>query len=150
MSYAAGEALILSKLREMAQFNENNSGLQGEGWRLLATGKSRYYAVLRPGAFTNEYDGVGRTHVTTQWRTVIELWLQWTNTSVTTTDLQNLMDNTIRHLERFPFLDDDETMYAEPSSGGEMQERQRIENGPLWAVWEVYCDWQEERNIDPA
>lgn len=150
MSYATGEGLILKKLRLMPEFGASNSGRQGEGWRLLSTGNSTYYAVLRPGAFTSDYDSLGRLHVVTQWRTVIELWLRWTNESMTTETLQTLMDSVIEHLEKHPFLDDDHRLEAMPSGGGEMQERQRETGGPLWAVWEVFIDWQEERDIDPV
>lgn len=150
MSYPHGEKLIFDLLLDMPQFTRKNAGRQLGGWRLLSSGNSMYYAVLRPGKFLPDYDGFGRSHVVTSYRTVVELWETWTSSSETSETLESVMDAVVAHLERYPRLGDPESIaWAAPTGGGEMQERQ-LQDGSKWAVWELFIDWQSERDIDPA
>lgn len=151
MSYRHGAGLILDLLTDMPEFSDQNAGRQFEGWRLLATGNSTYYAVIRPGAWTNEVDGMEHSHAVTQRRAVIELWELWNAESETTAVLEDLADAVLEHLERYPRLGDPANIAeAYITGGGDMEERILTGNGSRWAVWEIYCDWQDERDIDPA
>lgn len=148
--YQYGEERLLDLLLDMPEFSRKNAGRQLAGWRLLSSGNSTYYAVLRPGAFANDYDGMGRSHVVSTYRTVIELWEAWTSASETTAVLEGVTDAVIAHIERYPRLGDPARIaWAVPVGGSEMQERE-MSNGSLWAVWEVNVDWETERNIEPA
>lgn len=151
MSYRHGAGLVLDLLLEMPEFSESNAGRQFEGWRLLTSGNSNYYAVLRPGLFSNDYDAFGHSHVTTQRRVVVELWELWNAESETTAVLEDLTDAVVEHLERYPRLGDPANIAEAYITGGnDMEERVLTGQGSRWAVWEIYCDWQDERDIDPA
>ncbi len=147
MSYGDGEALILARIRLMAQFDPQNSSRAK--WGILNSGAAAQYAILRAAPFTNDYDGLGHGHVRTSWRTVVELWQRWVDDGPTAVALQTLAQATLEHLERYPSLAG-EGLLAWVSGGGEMQQRWLKEGGPVWAVWEVYIDWQEERFISVA
>jgi hypothetical protein len=144
MSYATGEALILTLLRRMEGFDDQNSSRQR--WKVLNSGASDHYAIVRPGPFTNEPEALGET-MSTSWRTVIELWQRWLDDGETTIALQNLMQGVLEHFDGYPRLGDTtgSVVMGYISGGGEMQERWLTQAGPSWAVWEVYVDWQEER-----
>ena len=144
MSYANGEALILGLLRGMDEFDALNSSRQR--WKVLNSGASDHYAIVRPGPFSNEPAALGQT-ASTSWRTVIEVWQRWLDDGETTIALQELTQAVIEHFDGYPTLADTtgSVVMGYVSGGGEMQERWQTQNGPSWAVWEVYVDWQEER-----
>ena len=144
MTYAAGEALVLALLRGMSEFDTANSSRQK--WKVLNSGASDHYAIVRPGPFSNEPSGLGET-ASTDWRTVIEVWQRWLDDGETTIALQELVQAVIERFDDYPTLNDTtgSVVMGYVSGGGEMQERWLTQNGPSWAVWEVYVDWKEER-----
>lgn len=149
MSYTHGQGLILELLLEMDEFTTLNAGIQRRGWRLFPTGNSPYYAILRRGPSSFDYDSLGRGSVQISHRTVIELWQQWVNVTETTELIDDLADAIVEHLEQYPTLgDDDNISVAFPAGTSDTQ--WIIPEGqtePAWARLEVYVDWQEERII---
>lgn len=147
MSYWAGEARLAELIQGAAGFDRRNV-TRGD-WKPLNSGKSDHYAVLKAGPFTNTADAIGNGAAVTTWRTVIEVWQRWIDDSPTVQSLQVHVQTIIEHLERYPSLGT-AGVYAWVSGGGDMQQRWLKDGGPMWAVWEVYVDWQEERFIDGA
>ena len=146
MSYGDGEALILARIRAMAQFDAANSSRAK--WGILNSGASDHYAILRAALFTNDYDGLGHGHVRTSWRTVVELWQRYKDDGTSATDLQELMQDTIEYVEQDPdFGGTEGLIYGYPAGGGEMLEVWNRDGGPSWLKWELYIDWQEEREF---
>lgn len=146
MSYSDGEQAILEQLREMRAFDRHNSS-RGD-WKPLNSGASACYAVLRAGEFTVESAALNGASLIV-WRTVIEVWQRWKDDAPTVMALEELVSDTIWHLERYATLGG-EALMARVSGGSEMQQRWREQGGPAWAVQEVYLDWQEERFYDTA
>ncbi len=147
MSYPDGEAAILALLQSMPEFDRRNTARAD--WKPLNSGASDHYAILKAGAFVNAPESLGGGSSVTTWRTVVELWQRWVDDGPTAVALQTLAQATLEHLERYPSLAG-EGLLAWVSGGGEMQQRWLKEGGPVWAVWEVYIDWQEERFISVA
>lgn len=141
MSYAAGEERIAELLRAMRQFDRANVG-RGD-WKPLNSGASDHYAILKPGAWTNSADGLNGEALT-EYRTIIELWQRWVDDSPTVQALEALTQAVVEHLERYPSLDE-MCLMARVAGGSDVQQRWLKEGGPVWAVQEVYLDWQEER-----
>lgn len=141
MSYSDGETAVLRLLQEMREYSRANSS-RGD-WKPLNSGASDHYAVLRPGAFNNAADGLSGEALTT-YRTVIEVWQRWKDDGPTIVALEAHVSAVMEHLERYPSLAGAALMAA-VAGGGEMTRRWVTEGGPLWAVQEVYIDWQEER-----
>lgn len=146
MSYSDGEAKALTLIQAMPQFGRANA-TRGD-WKPLNSGASDHYVVLRPGAFAVVNEGLGGESVR-QWRTVVEVWQRWKDDSPTLLALETLVSQVVDHLERYPSLGGT-TLMAAVTGGSEMQRRWLTEGGPLWAVQEVYIDWQEERFYEPA
>lgn len=146
MSYPTGEAALLAILQAMPQFTRANA-TRGD-WKPLNSGASDHYAVLKPGAFSNLADGLSGETVTT-YRVVVEVWQRWVDDSPTLVALETLVGAVVGHVERYPTLAGAGLM-ATVAGGGEMQQRWLREGGPMWAVQEVYVDWQEERFYESA
>ena len=147
MSYSTGEAALLAIIQAMPQFARLNA--VRADWKPLNSGASGHYAVLKPGIFANAPQTLGDGATATQWRTIVEIWQRWVDDGPTVIALEELVQDVIEQVERYPSLDGTALM-AWVAGGGEMQQRWLKEGGPMWAVWEVYVDWQEERYPDIA
>ena len=55
-NYSAGEALILKTIQATTSFSANNTSRAN--WKILNSGKSRQYVVLRAGAFERSQLGL--------------------------------------------------------------------------------------------
>ncbi len=73
MSYASGEAAVLSILRLHADYNDKNTS-RGN-WKILDSGAAAHYAVLRMGAATNEAHTT--TSAMTTWATEIMVYRRY-------------------------------------------------------------------------
>ena len=146
MSYVTGEAAVAALLEQATAFNRHNVS-RGD-WKPLNSGASDHYAVLRPGEFSNVADGLSGEALTT-YRTIIEVWQRWKDDAPTVAALSGYVAAVVDRLERYPSLDG-ACLMARVGGGGEMSRRWLTEGGPLWAVQEVYCDWQEERFYSSA
>lgn len=144
MSYVAGETQVVALLQAMPQFGRAN--VARADWKALNSGASDHYAIAKPGPWTNSADGLNGEALT-EYRTVIELWQRWVDDSPTVQALEALTQAVVEHLERYPSLAGASLM-AGIAGGSEVQQRWLKEGGPLWAVQEVYLDWQEERFYD--
>lgn len=147
MSYLTGEAALLALIQAMPEFDRRNAARAD--WKPLSSGASDHYAVLKPGLFTNAQESIGAEATVTTWRTIVEVWQRWVDDGPTAIALQELAQRVIEHLEGYPSLGG-AALLAWVAGGGEMQQRWTKEGGPMWAVWEVYVDWQEERFISVA
>lgn len=147
MSYADGEAKVLTLLQGMDDFDRRNSA-RGN-WKPLNSGASDHYAIVKPGPFAVAPETLGGGTSVTTWRTLVEVWQRWVDDGPTVVALEALVGAVIAHLERYPSLDG-AALFAWVAGGGEMQQRWLKEGGPMWAVQEVYVDWQEERFVAVA
>lgn len=145
MSYPAGEALILTALREKSGYAENNTN-RGN-WQVLNSGKSAYYVVLRMGPATNEQHAMSAA--LTVWRTQLMVYQRYKDDGTTAVNLQARMQEIIEHMEQYAQLSDttDTVVDAQIVNISEMQEIQMNELGPVYLLSIIDMDWQEVRNI---
>ena len=145
MGYPDGEAALLALIKAHAGYDGRNASRQD--WKVLKSGASDHYAVLRPGPYTNADNGFGLALRT--WRTVIECWRPYRNDEKPQ-DLQTDVMVLIEYLETYPRINSTAGVYeANITGGGDMVEV-TLENGSLWARWDIYYDWQEEKVISYA
>jgi hypothetical protein len=146
MTYAAGEALWLTRLRAMSNFDSGNSA-RGR-WGIRNSGKSDHYAILKPGVHNREW-----LSITVRWdhyQTIIQLWQRYVDDGDTLTDLEALVDAVLAELDKYRLIGD---------SGGTVQaanivavrEVQEIlagpGEGPVWLMVELVGEWHEENTI---
>ena len=146
MSYATGEAAILTLIRALSGYDTNNTDRQD--WSLLGKGKAAVYAILRPGPWTNQRATI--TSSVRQWRTVIEVWRRYIDDSKPVA-LQSDVVTIVEQLEKYPTLNGASgVLRAEIVGGGNMEEIEIRTSKVLWAKWDIYCDWSEEKVITYA
>lgn len=145
MSYATGEAAILTIIRAHANYDSDNTSRQD--WKPLDSGKAAYYAILRPGAGENAQ--LSPTSFLRQWVTVVEVWQRYID-DTKPASLQARFDELVRQIEQYPTLDGASGVIDASVTGwGDMEEVQRT-NGALWARWSFNVQWREEYTVTYA
>ena len=142
MSYASGEAAVLSILRLHADYNDKNTS-RGT-WKILDSGAAANYAVLRMGAATNEAHTP--TSAMTTWATEIMVYRRYIDDGPSAIALQGDVQTLVEHIEKYPTLQGAVTD-AQVTTIGAMENIQMIANGPMWLRTIVSLQWQEERDI---
>ncbi len=142
MSYASGEAAVLSILRLHADYNDKNTS-RGN-WKILDSGAAAHYAVLRMGAATNEAHTT--TSAMTTWATEIMVYRRYIDDGPSAISLQGDVQTLIEHIEKYPTLQGVVTD-AQVTTIGAMENIQMIANGPMWLRTIISLQWQEERDI---
>lgn len=143
MSYAVGEAAILTLIQALSAYDSENA--TRADWRPLTRGKAQQYVVLRPGKWANEQ--LTMSSNVRAWRTVVECWRRYAD-DTRPIALEDDVETVTAQLEKYPTLNG-AVLDSIVSGGGDMVERE-LANGSLWAVWEVYVDWQEEHSVSYA
>lgn len=143
MSYSTGEAAVLALVRALDGYDDENA--TRADWRPLSRGKAQHFAILRPGKWANEQLTVSGN--VRAWRTVVECWRRYAD-DTRPIALQEDVERVVAQIERYPTLNG-AGLDSMVTGGGEMVERE-LANGSLWAVWEVYVDWQEEHSVSYA
>jgi len=143
MSYQAGEALWLARLRDMSQFDGNNSG-RGN-WKLLNTGKASQYAILKPGEHTREMMSI--TTRLNHYQTIIQLWQKYTEDGQSLIDLETLTSAVIAYIDTWPRLTDT-TNSIQGAKINTIRELQQVPpDGPVWILAELVGEWDEEQSV---
>src|SRR5690348_7708824 len=100
MSYPAGEALALTQLRAVSGFSATNTS-RGK-WKLLSSGKSNHYGILKPGPFKIS----DRSQIGTLWRTVIMIYQRYKDDGDSMTDLEANVSAVILRFRQYRKLGD--------------------------------------------
>jgi len=143
MSYATGEAQLLTTLRALSLYNNNNSARLD--WQILNRGKDSVYAILRPGESTEEITGMGHTVAHVTYTTIIEVW-QLYQKIVDATTLETNVETTRAHFRKYRFLGGGagNTLDCQVTGVSQMLEKWRVEGGPRFVVQEINLQWQEQ------
>ena len=142
MSYASGEAAVLSILRLHADYNDRNTS-RGN-WKILDSGAAANYAVLRMAAAANEAHTT--TSAMTTWATEIMVYRRYIDDGPSAIALQGDAQTLVEHIEKYPTLQGAVTD-AQVTTIGAMENIQMIANGPMWLRTIISLQWQEERDI---
>jgi hypothetical protein len=148
--YAAGEALFLTRIQALAQFDAGNSA-RGK-WGLLNSGNDDQYAILKPGPRLRAASGLSGQVMDTH-QTVIQLYQRYKDDGTSLTDLEAIVDVLINELDTYPYMSDSggSVVMAKVVEVREYQEiLARDGGGPLWLLAEIVGEWDEETNITLA
>lgn len=145
MSYKLGEAAILAKVQTCTGFDSTNTS-QAK-WRLLNSGRSDNYAILRPGEFSLEW--LTPAMYQANWQTVIEVWQRYKDDGTTQEYLYDLVENLLVGLQVWPNMGLPNSVHDSSISGGDTPEEMWTAggNGPAWLRWNVTVSWSEQDEI---
>lgn len=148
MSYAAGEALVLTQLQAVTGFSSNNTS-RGK-WGILNSGKDDNYGIIKPGAFSREQ--VAMTTNLTSWQTIIQVWQRYKDDGTTLTNLETHTDNILTRFDQYRKLADTTGTIVDSfvESGGEAQEMWNKNGGLSWLKQDLIVTWQEHTNVTYA
>lgn len=152
MAYGTGEALILTRLRSLANFNSKNTAQSNwkpmnDGSKGVKAGDSVHFAVLRPGPFSQEW--ITPTVFDSNWTTLIEVWQRYKDDTTTATDLYARAYEIIAEFMQYPKLGSGDDQYHGVIITGAdaLQQRWFKEGGPMWLVWELSLQWKEQMEV---
>lgn len=146
MSYTSGEALLLTRIRTISGYTADNTSRAN--WLLLNNGKSAYYVILRPGAFTLPWLTY-RAYLAT-YTTVIEIWQKYDTDVSSKTNLYARLSEIITGLHAYPHLGDgvnSTILDASFTGAAEPQEMWNSGGGPKWIRYELVMTWKEEIQV---
>lgn len=151
MSYSAGEALFLTQLQAMSQFDSGNSA-RGK-WNILNSGNSSQYAILKQG--TRARRKISPTKRYEVHQTIIQLWQRYVDDGTSYTNLLALIDAVVAALDPYRIMGDTTggVIQANITSVGEILVGPAPTgggDGPLWLYCELVGEWHEETTINYA
>lgn len=151
MSYSTIEGYWLGKLQDMPQFDGSNSS-RGK-WGMLNSGKSAYYAILKPGAHTHTWitmGGMGSSGAAVwqhNYRTIIQLWQRYTADGDALIALEELDKAVSTYLARYRKLGDTSGVVQD---GDIIESREVIQipaDAPAWLMVELVGECLYEETI---
>ena len=142
MSYADGEALILTKIQALTNFNAQNTS-RGN-FVLVNRGVSKNYCILTPGPFDREEYGFGGAYRTT-WTTNAQVWIKLREYQDSIIALQQRRQEIIDQFDAFRKAGDTTNTIQDVFvvSGGEPIEVQ-IPKGAVFLRQDLVIRWMEE------
>lgn len=147
MSYPAGEALALTQLQQVSGFSANNTS-RGK-WKMLSSGKSDHYGILKPGSFKIS----DRSQIGTLWRTIVMIYQRYKDDGTSLTDLEANVDAVILRFRQYRKLADTTGTISDSSvvEGSEVTEIwNKGANGPAWLRQDITIEWSEENHVTYA
>lgn len=146
MAYGTGEALALTRVQACTGFDATNTSRSD--WKILNSGKSDHYAILRPGSFSIEW--MSYTNYIAIYTTVVELWqIYGTDDATTLTNLYSQQSN-LMAIMAYPLLGDTTGAIQDAGYRGANDPEnmwQKGAEGPTWVKWEMFIDWKEEVEV---
>ena len=147
--YKDGEALWLTRLQAMPEFDAQNSA-RGH-WGLMNKGKADHYAIIKPGAW--ERTKISRHTRLDRYQTIIQLWQRYKEDGSSLVDLEGLVASTLTELDKYRVMGDTSSniIQANIIAVREVIEvRSSPADGPSWLYVELVGEWHEEIDISYA
>jgi len=153
MSYASGEALILTQIQSTDGFNSRNA-VRGI-YAVLNSGAAKSYAILRPSSFTNEQTGFGaalgashKAQYTVTWTTVCELYVHLRDYGSSLDELADRRQEIIDRFNAYPQAGDTTSAIEDCSviSAGDVYEIAN-QGTPVFLKQELVIQWKENTYV---
>ena len=152
MSYASGEALLLTQIQACSGFSTTNAtrGI----FTIVNSGAAKSYAILRPDAFTNEQTAFGaslgtshKAQYTRGWTTICEIWVHLRDYGVSLAELQARRQEIIERFDSYPHAADMGATIEDVSvvNGGNVFEV-ASQAGPVFLRQDLTIMWKENIN----
>lgn len=155
MTYPTGEALILARLQEHADYNADNC--RRANWRILNSGTASVYAILRPGPAPIEMLGIGglgsagAATERSMWTTQVMVYKRLVEDGDSATELQGHVADVISQLQQYRYLGaTDGTIQKARVNGVSEIEEIEWSSGVFWLRQVVNVEWHEERKVSFA
>jgi hypothetical protein len=146
MSYLIGEKLIAAQIEEVTGFDESNVA-RGD-WRLLNTGNSAHYAIIKRGAVVTEW--VAHNISQDNYRTIIEVWQRLKDSQESYDDLLEHVAAIETRIKQYRLLADTAGVVLDANLTGASAMTEQWRNnadGPSWFKIEINIDWSEQTNV---
>ena len=149
MAYSDGEILAEAQVAQVAGFDGSNVG-RGTKWRLLNSGRSDHYAVLRKGQHTEPF--LTFEVKNKSYRTIIEVIQRVNADLVDNYDaLLEYADLITARLDAYRKLADTAGAIRDANiTGGDEVKEIWIRDVLAWIKVELYLDWSEDEPITYA
>lgn len=141
MTYSAGEAAILTRVKVHASYDADNTSRAD--WGILNDGGSAYFAIVRPGEAA-EIEFISPTVYVIPWNTVIEVWQKYTNEQDTEPALVGHVNEIIGQMQASQRLGLSYVQSSQVSSIAPPMEMWTKDGGVQWLKQEVGIRWREE------
>ena len=143
MSYSAGEALVLTVVQKATSYDAANTARND--WRLLNTGKSATYAILRPGRTAGGFAGVSL--YSARRTTVIEIWERCgANINATVASVMDRADEVMAQLNKYPHLGSEAVVTDSNVTAVEapLEMWKKGATAPAWVRVDITLEWIEQ------
>lgn len=156
MTYATGEALLLTAIQKLSDYDSTNSG-RGN-FLILNRGNSANYIILRPGEFevsVVSLGGLGANATSTEhttWITEVMVYRRYIDDYNTLTQLEADVATVIAQIQKWRQLGDttNGVIVARVMGGTAAEIIRHDPDGPFWLRQTVRVVWNEERTITYA
>ena len=138
MSYETGEALILTRVQACTGFTSTNTSRAD--WKLLNSGKSDHYAILKCGGVAAIEWQTLKSYIV-RWKTSIEVWQRYKDDSSTATSLYGYVA-AILAIMAYPHLGST-IQDSDITEIGQTEEMWAESGGVSWLRQTLTLEWQE-------
>lgn len=116
-------------------------------WKMLNSGTSDHYAVLRAGAGANDFMTLSAS--LRSYTTVIEVWQSYMDDGTSYTNMLAYMEGILDQFDASRKLGDTTgaVQDARCTHWDEIEERWVRGGGPRWLKQNFYIEWKEENNV---
>ena len=141
MAYNDGEKLLLKRIQALDLFAQNNSARNN--WKLLYSGNSDHYAILRPGSFQLRWISITDYIVT--YTTVVEVWQRYTDDGDSQSNLGACVAD-IFSILAYPNLGDS-SQVLDSSIVDSSEPTEMHGDNMLWLRWEINVQWEDITSV---
>jgi len=145
MAYTDGESAILTRIRAHADFSTANTDTND--WKLLDSGNSAFYAILKPSEDPAELEFFALSAYVIHWRTVVEVWQRYKDDGTTAASLFGNVQKIIAQMQTYKTLGRTDVQDSRVTSITVPSFRWDKDGGPAWIVQEVMIEWLQEVNV---
>lgn|SRR5512145_1131319 len=148
MSYAAGETLVLARLRAISGSVWTSSNSSRGKYGMLNSGDSDHYAILRPGPGANRFLSTNTS--LRAYTTIIKVYQSYVDDGTSLTNMEAYAEAILDQFDAYRLLGDTTGTVQDSMivSWGEVMEQWKAGgNGPRWLAQEFTIAWKEENNV---
>ena len=145
MAYTDGEGAILTRIRAHSDFSTSNT--DANDWKILDSGNSAFYAILKPNEEPNDVEYYAFGSYVIRWQTVVEIWQRYKDDGTTAASLFGNVQKIIAQMQPYKTLGLANVQNAEVVSVTAPSFRWDQDGGPAWMVQEVNIEWHEQSEI---